>query len=77
MNTTFTQTIFLSVCIGLMLGSTLSIALNVRAIKEHTKIFTTYKTEMDELALDVWCKPSNNAQEQVNCIRENIYLKAK
>lgn len=71
------QAILLSAVLGLTIGTIIATAINVKAIKEHTEIFSTYKTEMDELALDVWCKPSKDAQEQVNCIRENIYLKAK
>lgn len=77
MNITFPQQIILSLVIGLMLGISIATAINVKSIKEHTEKFYSYKIEMDELALDVWCKPSNNAQEQVNCIRENIYMKAK
>jgi len=73
----FTQHVFIGLAIGILLGTSIATAINVKAIKEHTKIFMDYKVEMDELAVDVWCKPLNDAQEQVNCIRENIYLKAK
>lgn len=84
MNITFPQQIILGFVVGLILGTFITntinirtIATDVKAIKEHTEKFYSYKIEMDELALDVWCKPSNNAQEQVNCIRDNIYMKAK
>lgn len=72
-----TQHVFIGLAIGILLGTSIATAINVKAIKKHTEIFMEYKIEMDELALDVWCKPLNNAQEQVNCIRDNIYLKAK
>ena len=71
------QIILLSSIAGVTIGTILATAINVGAIKRHTETFMSYKVEMDELAVDVWCKPLNNAQEQVNCIRENIYLKAK
>lgn len=71
------ESLILSIILGLTVGISITTAINVKAIKEHTETFYAYKIEMDELALDVWCKPSNNAQEQVNCIRENIYFKAK
>lgn len=74
---TNSQFFFVSLFLGIITGSVMAVAINVKAIKEHTEIFTTYKAEMDELALDVWCKPLKDAQEQVNCIRDNIYLKAK
>lgn len=71
------QAVILSAILGLTVGTSIATAINVKSIKEHTEKFYSYKIEMDELALDVWCKPLNNAQEQVNCIRENIYMKAK
>ncbi len=58
------QIILLSSIAGITIGTILATAMNVMAIKRHTETFMDYKVKMDELALDVWCKPLKNAQNK-------------